>query len=241
MAVNVDTVYQRVLALANKEQRGYITPLEFNLYANQAQMDIFEQYFHDLNQFLRLPGNDTQYADAIRMLEEKIQIFEETDGPGTINDPGIYVGAGGGGINKILPDYIYRVNRVELNGNKCEIMNTQQFSDIKLTSILKATPSRPAANIRKNILRVNNGDSVTPTGIKYIKKPDKVEWGYDVVGTFKKALYNASKSIDFELHPSEEADLVIKILVLAGIELKQPGLVQIATQEDLKNIQQEKQ
>ena len=47
--VNIDTVYQRVLAIANKEQRGYITPLEFNLLANQAQMIIFEQYFYDLD------------------------------------------------------------------------------------------------------------------------------------------------------------------------------------------------
>ena len=31
MAVSIDTVYQRVLTLANKEQRGYITPQEFNL------------------------------------------------------------------------------------------------------------------------------------------------------------------------------------------------------------------
>ena len=31
MPINVDTVYQTVLALANKEQRGYITPQEFNL------------------------------------------------------------------------------------------------------------------------------------------------------------------------------------------------------------------
>ena len=45
MAVSVDTVYQRVLAIANKEQRGYITPQEFNLFANQAQMDIFLSIF----------------------------------------------------------------------------------------------------------------------------------------------------------------------------------------------------
>ena len=51
MAVNINTVYQTVLALANKEQRGYITPQEFNLFARQAQMQIFEQYFYDLNQF----------------------------------------------------------------------------------------------------------------------------------------------------------------------------------------------
>ncbi len=47
MAVSIDTVYQRVLAILNKEQRGYITPQEFNLFANQAQLDIFEQYFYD--------------------------------------------------------------------------------------------------------------------------------------------------------------------------------------------------
>ena len=28
MAINIDDVYQKVLVLANKEQRGYITPLE---------------------------------------------------------------------------------------------------------------------------------------------------------------------------------------------------------------------
>ena len=43
--INIDTVYQRVLAIANKEQRGYITPQEYNLLANQAQMQIFESYF----------------------------------------------------------------------------------------------------------------------------------------------------------------------------------------------------
>ena len=47
MSVNVNTVYQRVLAITNKEQRGYITPQEFNYMANQAQLDIFEQYFYD--------------------------------------------------------------------------------------------------------------------------------------------------------------------------------------------------
>ena len=77
MAVNVDTVYQRVLAIANKEQRGYITPQEFNLFANQAQMDIFEQYFYDLDQFLKMPGNDTVHADMVDIIQEKIDLFEK--------------------------------------------------------------------------------------------------------------------------------------------------------------------
>ena len=64
MAVNIDTVYQKVLALANKEQRGYITPQEFNLLANQAQLLIFEQYFYDIEKAMMLPNaNDTEYSD----------------------------------------------------------------------------------------------------------------------------------------------------------------------------------
>ena len=75
--VSVDTVYQRVLALANKEQRGYITPQEFNLFANQAQQEILDQYFYDINQFGRLHGNDTEYSDMLNILEEKISFFEK--------------------------------------------------------------------------------------------------------------------------------------------------------------------
>jgi hypothetical protein len=82
MAVSVDTVYQRVLAILNKEQRGYVTPQEFNLFANQAQLDIFEQYFYDINQFGRIPGNDTEFSDMLNILNEKINIFE-TNAPMT--------------------------------------------------------------------------------------------------------------------------------------------------------------
>ena len=38
MAVVIDNVYQKVLAICNKEQRGYVTPQEFNLFADKAQM-----------------------------------------------------------------------------------------------------------------------------------------------------------------------------------------------------------
>ena len=77
MPVSVDTVYQRVLALANKEQRGYITPQEFNIFANQAQFEIFEQYFYDQNvreekkllliqiRFIRLLKKNLQYLSEL--------------------------------------------------------------------------------------------------------------------------------------------------------------------------------
>ena len=71
--VSIDEVYQQVLALANKEQRGYITPQEFNLFANQAQIAIFEQYFYDLDQAKRNIDNDeTTLSDIPELIKNKL-------------------------------------------------------------------------------------------------------------------------------------------------------------------------
>ena len=71
MSVNINTVYQTTLSLLNKEQRGYLTPQQFNLFANQAQLDLFEQYFYDINQFGRVSGNSTEYSDMLRHIKRK--------------------------------------------------------------------------------------------------------------------------------------------------------------------------
>ena len=235
MAVSIDTVYQRVLALANKEQRGYITPQEFNLFANQAQMDIFEQYFYDLNQFRRIPGNDTVYANTVDMLDEKISLFEVAVGSSTITSWGM------DGNSIIIPDEVYRLSQVRVGGYPVEILPTKEFNIVREGPLTAPTAKRPIARRDfKGLLIRDNTGNVTPSthsiNASYIKKPTKVEWNSLGAG-----LYNSTNSVDFELHNSEEVNLVIKILGLAGITLKDPGLYQIAGAEDNKNIQQEKQ
>ena len=76
MAINVDTVYRTVLLVLNKENRGYITPDEFNKTATQVQLDIFEQYFDDLNQQLRVPQQGNDYANRQRAIEQKLAPFK---------------------------------------------------------------------------------------------------------------------------------------------------------------------
>jgi len=69
-----------------------------------------------------------------------------------------------------------------------------------------------------------------------VRKPISVSWAYDSTT----GLYDANNSVHFELHPSEETELVIKILALSGVVLKDPQLYQIGSAEDAKNVQQEK-
>ena len=55
--------------ILNKEQRGYIPPTEFNSLAEQAQLTIFEKYFEDLNQALRMPPNDSEYSNRVKTIQ----------------------------------------------------------------------------------------------------------------------------------------------------------------------------
>jgi hypothetical protein len=224
--VNVDTVYQRVLALANKEQRGYVTPLEFNLLANQAQLDIFEQYFYDINQFATIKDIGAEYSDAVETLEEKISIFETS------------TNVTGGST---LPSNLYRLGTVIFGGNEVEQIEQKKFLYINSSPLTVPTDNRPIYTRSGNFITVyGNGGNKIPSGIacNYVRQPSSVEWGYNVV--VNKALYNASESTHFELHNSEETKLVIKILELAGIIINKPGLVSIAAQKETSKLQQEK-
>ena len=224
--VNVDTVYQRVLALANKEQRGYVTPLEFNLLANQAQLDIFEQYFYDINQFAVTDDIGAEYSDAVDTLEEKISIFETS---GTV--------AGG----SILPSNLYRIGTVIFVGNEVEQIEQKKFLYINSSPLTTPTNNRPIYTRSGNTITVyGDGGNIITSGVtcNFVKQPNSVTWGYNVVAD--KALYNAGTSINFELHNSEETKLVIKILELAGVVINKPGLVSVAAQKEASKLQQEK-
>jgi len=68
-------------------------------------------------------------------------------------------------------------------------------------------------------------------------RPPLVYWGYVIVN--EKPVYDSTNTANFLLHPSEQADLVVKILKLAGISIEDPQLYQAAQAEDSLSIQQE--
>jgi hypothetical protein len=253
MAVNVDTIYQRVLAIANKEQRGYITPQEFNLFANQAQMTIFEQYFYDINQFNRAPGNTTPYSDMLEVLDEKISelscsFYYLTDG--------VYqsYSTGTKGTAQALPADLYRLGTVWYFWNndyiEAEYIPQNEFRYYANSSLARPANDQPVYTRDKDGIKVW-GQNVTTARIiqrntnvfiDYVKIPgfgaDAVNWGYTEVNGA--ALYNAASSKNFQLHVSEQVELVNKILQLAGVAVKDPVVAQTGAQQDAMKVQQEK-
>ena len=231
MAISVDTVYQRVLALANKEQRGYITPQEFNLLANQAQMSIFESYFYTSNSRDRLEVNRTNEVDETdisELLDKKLAPFQSyeavTSGhtfPATVTV-------------STVPYDVFQTGVVLLGDEPCQKVSMFEAQRLKKSTRHMATTADQAPIYTDN--RVTGRDIVVYAGstteessgvtVECFRVPKTANWSYVVVN--KKALFNGTLAVDFELHKSEIDTIVTNILALAGIVINKVGLADTA-------------
>jgi hypothetical protein len=149
--VSIDTVYQRVLVLANKEQRGYITPQEFNLLANQAQMEIFEQYFGDLVVYNKNPGNTQEFSDPLSVLYEKIGEFDVDQ-----DDTWMTTNMSGAPTMDIPWNQIYKFGTVRVNNNQVELVNGKDFDAARMSPLTAPSITRPIGTINAIWLTCGN-------------------------------------------------------------------------------------
>ena len=304
MAITVDTVYQTVLLILNKEQRGYMTPVEFNKTGTQAQLEIFETYFESLNQQIRIPQTDTDYADRVSNLDEKISIFKEFGNATSIsssnvfNLPQQFSGSGSiatttlpaataGGTTAyviqtatadqvansvveifangiLISEASYEISGTTINffsqptAGQTLIVNVYPKEFYRLGDLFYTTGAIPTQELERvgqsdlyHLLSSkltaptttypvytysNNKITIYPTTIvngittSYIRKPLPPIWNF-TTGLNNQYIFNSSTSFNFELHPAEQTELILKILLYAGVVVKSPEIVQVAAQQ----------
>ena len=140
MAINVDTVYKTVLLILNQQQRGYMTPDEFNKVATQVQLNIFERYLDDLNQQYRVPQNDTEYADRIKNTEENLQNFQKYIN--NASTAGAITGTNPFTIDTAVVTDLYRLGSVIYKGEQL----TQYAQRNEITQLLLSPLTQPTTN-----------------------------------------------------------------------------------------------
>jgi len=230
MAVNINSVYQKVLTLLNKEQRGYLTPQEFNLLADRAQNEIFENYFHQLrNSNAKIKDNEV-YTDTLEMIQAKISPFVAKETNTSVSS---------GILTFINSDDTYAkiINIREAvdpaaNVENLEEVSINEFNKLTLHGgghILNPTSFFPIyKRIGNNPFQIQiypTPSDGAPHIIDYYRTPRTPSWEYVVVN--EKALYNSNLSDNFTLDESEEEPLVSKILMLSGVVTKQQEIGQV--------------
>ena len=248
MAINVDTVYKTVLLILNKEQRGLMTPDEFNKTATQVQLDIFDQYFDDINQQLRVPQTDYDYSDRQMSIDEKISPFKTegncTYSAGKFNLPSVDVDGNTVLYNGAEPVVSTQVAFYKLGTpvysptigfpTEIQLLQRNDFYNIEKSPLTAATKDFPTFLYENNKLTIKPSSIVSGVFTSFLRKPKNVVWGF-TTGSVGQYLYNSLTSTNFELNASEQVNVILRILLYSGVIVKDPQIIQVAASEIQQN------
>jgi hypothetical protein len=272
MAISVNTVYQTVLSILNKEQRGYLTPDEYNKIGAQAQLEIFESYFPSGDQFNRKNQNNSQndtewfniYDNVITKLEPFIYRDATWQNASSFSP---YWALTPEAITALDGRLVKQVGNVEVQYNTassnnssngliqtsiCERISKKEYNLITRSRLTAPSVNDPVYYVNNFNLSVPNlriYPNPTPSSIsianglvtsELIVQPLNPQWNYTIDPTVGAYIYNDVASVDFELNPSEQTDLILKILLYAGVVIRDPQIIQAAATEIQKEEIQEK-
>lgn len=221
----IDSAYQTLQTIVNKEQDGYVTPSEFNHLAKQVQEDIFRSYVEDLNRDQNKENrgfSNLGVANLVDMQTQRLEPFIVT--------PGAIAQAGG---SYPLPSDLYMLPEDAIRTDAGKIIEKIPSYKKNYMALSGAAPSAlfPVGYIEGADLTVLPSTYTDPVTITYIKRPSDPQWAYTALPNGDPA-YNESNSTDFELHISEFPNIVVKMLAYFGITMREGEVIQVA--ESLK-------
>jgi len=230
----IDSVRSTVLAILNKDNRGSITPDEFNLYAKTAQIEIFEQYFYDyalavkkMNQMIYGSG----HSDIPARIEEVIDFF--TDPTTLAYDITT--------LRFKIPDNTYKTGQLIYNfKTPLEIISSNKIYN--LISSLDTTPDAgsPAGVIYGDEIKVYPTTIISNIQALRTRYPEDPKWTYNVV--LGSPLFNPSAGDykDFEIPKDDFYNLVSKICQYAGTQIREFEVVNFAKTDEIQEKQEQK-
>jgi hypothetical protein len=245
---SVYEVYNTIKDLANKDERGMITPAQFNAFAAVAQARVYNDLFRELQDNKR---KSLRQADAgrdknrVKQIQEDLATFSKS---ATLSTDTTNLGT----FEK--PTDLARIISISTFGdwfldqttsNRIQLVYDEEKIDMILQSTISVpTEDSPVAlvssdievfptTIRKIKLRYyKQPEGITPAGVK---TPSLPKFGYtvDVSGI---EVYDITTSVDFELPEHYIPELVVEIAKLVGINLRQADIFQYAQGEEAKKL-----
>lgn len=232
----INSVRNTVLSVLNKNNYGYISPNDFNLFAKQAQLDIFENYFYRYNyQILKENARESGigYADIKKQYEEVIDSFSKTVSltktSGTFDLPSDYYTI----VRVIYTNGVGKMVEIE----KVPVARAQQLLMSNLTQPIELFPAYVQLEDKLTVYP----DTIS-TGVScyYVRYPKDPKWTYSMFQGEPLFNQSANDYQDFELPLTDEPALVAKILQFAGMSIREIEALNFANQQEQTEIVIEK-
>lgn len=242
----INDVRNTVLSVLSKDNRGYVTPEEFNLFAKQAQLEIFEQYFYNYSNHINKQNarlDNSGYSAIPERLGEVIDRFLVNVSLAYDNVSKKFYAPGDD--NLITPKQ-YQAIRLTYNNNT----EIEKISFGKILYLLNSNLTAPSTKYPVYTLNDYNtfnkaSISVYPdvitsnVSMSYVRHPKDPKWTYtSLIGGEPLFNQSATDYQDFELPISDVPKLIIKILQYSGISIGENDVVQIMDSKEMQSIQQ---
>ena len=244
----INVIRNTVLSIVSKDNRGYVTPEEFNLFARQAQLEIFGQLMYDMANAINKQNarmfNDG-YSDVPEQLHEVLDRFLVEDLlVYNVTLQKFYVP----GDNPIQPNEPkpYKIIRLDYD----DTVEVEKASPVKIKNLLSSNMGLVSEDYPVYILN-EHGDGQTiglqvypntitsNVTITYLRYPKDPKWTYSELSGGE-PLFNPSKPDfqDFELPISESPRLIRLICQLAGVSIREAEVVAAMSSDEQLDIQQ---
>ncbi len=247
--VSVQQVYDTLKDLANKDQKGFITPAVFNNFAGVAQINIYNELFQELVKAKQIqrqnfdPGRDKSVR---KQVTEDLSVFIVSDLELESSDGVFFKPAN---LSKIIsisstdedrPGIEYTSSTSSYNRKLVELVYDAEKIDRILTSNL-STPTEdfPVALISDEIEVFPS--TISDVRMTYYRRPGSIDINGDATNaqpTYASVMlmgseqFNPNSSLHFMLPPHYTTELVMEMAKLIGVRLRDPNLAGFAAQEE---------
>jgi hypothetical protein len=220
--MTIDEVYKFVQFMANKEQRGYVKPSEFNMLSKRAQLDVIKEKVGKPSPTAGVIG----YKDTAQLSDELY--------PVTVFESNLTVS---GDLFTFPANYLHFVS-LWYGGNSVEMISLGELYKRRSSSLVFPSLDSPVGVIEENGVRIftdtlGASDTTFTARLNYIKKPSDPNWAYNTVNSIE--IYNSSGSTQLTLADSTHKEIANRILGYIGVNLRE---AEIITYSESKNQEQ---
>lgn len=214
--VSVIEVYTTLKNLANKEQKGFITPDVFNSFAGVAQRNIINEMFDELE------GNKRK-AQAGQDLPRKRSSYQSLK-----EDVARYIksitSTGSDGVHE-MPSDCRKLISIKNGTTVVDMVYDVEVMDYILSSTLSVpTTTFPVALITSAI---ETSPNISSAKIVYYKNPAV----NPQLATGPNNTFDTLNSVDFDVPEDYASEVVYEIAKLLGVRLRDQNIQAFGTQE----------
>lgn len=212
------------MSILNKDNNGYVTPEEFNSFAKQAQLEIFNQYFVDFknSKLADFKGMETSgYSDVTKQMDQTIDYFSK-------QVPLVY-SAG----KFAMPSGWFLMNALYYNQKEVEHVDQRNVYRLLQSNLTAPNTLYPAYVMQGDDITIYPSTITSGVETYYVRFPYDPKWTYTVVNGSPLFNQSANDYQDFELTASDFPKLVVKICEYAGTSIREQEVVANSKQEEL--------